>query len=219
MRALALAAAIAAGACGGASAPAPAAPSVTSAQVLDVVSAAATDRYEPEPADSKAVVRVREQLATLPSNSDAVLETNAISGLIAFTREGRLTDATVITVDLGSLHSDEPRRDSYVKRLTLETDEFPSAELRPVRTIGLPSPLPRAGEWRFQLVGDVTIHGVTKQVTWSVQGQRLGRIVKVNATTTLKFADFGLERPRVAIVLSVQDEIRLEVILTAVQVS
>jgi hypothetical protein len=32
------------------------------------------------------------------------------------------------------------------------------------------------------------------------------------------FGDFGLERPRVAIVLSVQDEIRLEVQLTAVQV-
>jgi polyisoprenoid-binding protein YceI len=209
--------AIGVGACGGAAPAAVASPSA-SAAAADVTSAPATERFEPEPADSKVTVRVREQLATLPSSSDAVLETSAISGVIAFTRDGRLTDATVLRVDLSKLQSNEARRDSYVKQITLETNAFPMAELRAVRTIGLPAPLPRAGEWRFRLVSELTIHGTTREVTWQVQGQRLGRILKATATTTLTFADFGLERPRVAIVLSVQNEIRLEVSLTAVQV-
>lgn len=211
-----LSALIVATACGGAEPP-PSSSPTSAAQVVEVSSAAPTERYEPEPADSKVSVRVREQLATLPASSDAVLETNAVSGAIGIARDG-LTTATVLTVDLSTLRSNEARRDNYVKRLTLETDTFPTAELRVVRTIGLPAPIPRAGEWRFQLVSRMTLHGVTREVTWQVTGQRLGRILKATATTTLRFADFALERPRVAIVLSVQDEIRVEIALTAVQI-
>ena len=216
MRALALTCIFAA-ACGGVAPDTPPASPSASAGTVEVTSASPTERFEPEPADSKVTVRVREQLATLPSSSDAVLETSAIAGTIGFTRDGRLTDSTVLRVDLSKLQSNEARRDSYVKQLTLETNAFPNAELRAIRTTGLPVPLPRAGEWRFRLVTQMTVHGVTKEVTWNVQGQRLGRILKATATTTVRFGDFGLERPRVAIVLSVQDEIRLEVQLTAVQ--
>jgi polyisoprenoid-binding protein YceI len=204
-------------ACGGAVPLASASPSAT-AGTIEVTSASPTERFEPEPADSKVTVRVREQLATLSSSSDAVLETSAISGTIGFTRDGRITESTVLVVDLTKLQSNEARRDSYVKQITLETSAFPKAELRVVRTIGLPAPLPRAGEWRFRLVTQMSVHGVSTEVTWNVQGQRLGRILKATATATVRFGDFGLERPRVAIVLSVQDEIRLEVRLTAVQV-
>jgi len=58
---------------------------------------------------------------------------------------------------------------------------------------------------------------VTREITWEVTGQRVGREIRATARTTLRFADFALRRPVVAAVLSVQDEIRMEVLLRAVQ--
>jgi polyisoprenoid-binding protein YceI len=160
---------------------------------------------------------VREQLAGFTSLSDAVLTTTAISGVIGLTRDGRLTADTNLKIDLSKLQSDESRRDNFIKQDTLQTQRYPNAEMTVVGTIGLPQPLPQSGEWKFTLVTSATVHGTTHEVSWEVTGQRVGREIRATARTTVHFADFGLERPSVAAVLSVQDEIRLEVLLRAVQ--
>jgi len=162
-------------------------------------------------------IRVREQLAGFPAQSDAVLTTNAISGLIGLTRDGRITSDTVLRVDLGTIASDEPRRDNYVKQETLRVSEYPDAQVTVTGTHGLPQPLPASGEWKFTLVTAMTVHGTSHEVSWDVTGQRVGRELRATARTTVHFGDFGLERPSVAAVLSVQDEIHLEVLLRAVQ--
>ena len=184
---------------------------------VPVTTAAPTFRYSVDQESSLVTIRVREQLAGFPSQSDAVLTTSAISGVIALTRDGRITSETALKVDLGTIASDEPRRDSYVKQETLRVAEYPEAELAVVGTYGLPQALPLGGEWKFSLVTSMTVHGTTHEVSWDVTGQRVGREVRATARTTVHFGDFGLQRPSVAAVLSVQDEIRLEVLLRAVQ--
>jgi polyisoprenoid-binding protein YceI len=182
-----------------------------------VSTAAPTFRFIPDQESSLFTIRVREQLAGFTSLSDAVLTTTAISGVIGLTRDGRLTADTNLKIDLSKLQSDESRRDSFIKQDTLQTQRYPNAEMTVVGTIGLPQPLPQSGEWKFTLVTSATVHGTTHEVSWDVTGQRVGREIRATARTTVHFADFGLERPSVAAVLSVQDEIRLEVLLRAVQ--
>jgi polyisoprenoid-binding protein YceI len=160
---------------------------------------------------------VREQLAGFPAMSDAVLTTSAISGSIGLTRDGRITSDTNLKIDLSTLQSDESRRDNFIKQDTLQTQRFPNAELRVLGTIGLPQPLPQTGEWKFTLITTATVHGSSHEVSWEVTGQRVGRELRATARATVHFADFGLTRPSVAAVLSVQDDIRLEVLLRAVQ--
>ncbi|MCI0356842.1 MAG: YceI family protein, partial [Acidobacteria bacterium] len=76
---------------------------------------------------------------------------------------------------------------------------------------GLPSPLPTTGEVKFQLVGELTVHGVTRTVTWEVTAQAVdGRELVGSAATSVTFADFGMTAPQVPVVLSVQENIGLE---------
>jgi len=63
----------------------------------------------------------------------------------------------------------------------------------------------------FELTGDLTIHGVTKPATWQVKAARNATgAVTGTATTSFKFAEFGIATPKVARVLSVDDNITLE---------
>jgi len=184
---------------------------------VPVTTAAPTFRFTADKESSLVTIRVREQLAGFASMSDAVLTTSAISGVVGLTRDGRITADSALRVDLSTIASDESRRDSFIKQETLNVARYPTAELTVVGTYGLPQPLPATGEWKFTLVTSMTVHDTTHEVSWDVTGQRVGRELRATARTTVHFGDFGLQRPSVAAVLSVQDEIRLEVLLRAVQ--
>ena len=68
----------------------------------------------------------------------------------------------------------------------------------------------RKGETTFELVGDMTVHGVTKQVVWNVTASLVGDSLTGTASTEFTFEDFGMTVPSVMVVLSVEDKIRLE---------
>ncbi|MBI3967252.1 MAG: YceI family protein [Chloroflexi bacterium] len=143
--------------------------------------------------------------------NDAVGTTKSVTGGITVQPDGTIvSDTSKITVDLQSLQTDNGMRDNYVKRNTLQTDKYPNAEFLPRSTEGLPNPLPTSGEVKFQLHGDLTVHGVTKPVTWDVTAQVAGKDLRGKATTAVKFGGFDLAQPRVARVRSIQDNIRLE---------
>jgi hypothetical protein len=59
------------------------------------------------------------------------------------------------------------------------------------------------------------VNGLEREVRWNVSGQRSGRDLNVNANTAFKFGLFGMEPPRRGPVLSIQDEIRMEIELAA----
>ncbi|MGH2499333.1 MAG: YceI family protein, partial [Candidatus Limnocylindria bacterium] len=166
---------------------------------------------------SKVTVRVNEQLANVSAPNDAVLSTNAVSGAFELRADGTFTADSKITVDLTTLRSDRSQRDDFIRSNTLETDRFPKAEFAPTRTAGLALPLPASGEFTFALTGKMTIHGVEKETTFDVTAKRAGGELTATATAnpSFVFGDFGMEQPRVLSVLSVQDEIRLEVELVA----
>lgn len=162
---------------------------------------------------SRAEYRVREQLARLNFPNDAVGATEAITGTIAVQPNGGFAPDSKITVDLRTLRTDEPKRDGFVRENTLETNRYPLAEFVPRRQKGLATPLPTSGTANFQLIGDMTLHGVTSELTWDVAGSFAADMVTAKATTRFNFAKFKITVPRVFGLLSVDDDIRLEMSL------
>ncbi len=165
------------------------------------------------PADSQASYRVREQLASVSFPTDAVGTTKNVTGTVTGKTDGTIVSSqSKFVVDLRTLQSDRSQRDNFLRRNTLETDTYPYATFVPTQAIGLPSAPPASGQVSFQLVGDLTIRNVTKSVTWNVQAKIQGNDASGQAQTTFNFEYFNLTPPRVAAVLSVVDNIQLEMV-------
>jgi polyisoprenoid-binding protein YceI len=158
--------------------------------------------------------KVREQLAGISFPSDAVGTTQSVTGTVVLNPDGSIDAAkSKLTVDLRTLKSDQQMRDGYIQGRTLETEKFPMLEFVPRRAVGLSAPLPAGMQAQsgFQLVGDMTLHGVTKEVTWNVVATFGNDLVGGRATTTLDFPTFNLTKPSLARLLSVDDKIELEI--------
>jgi polyisoprenoid-binding protein YceI len=158
--------------------------------------------------------KVREQLAGINFPSDAVGTTQAVTGAIVVKPDGSIDSAqSKLIVDLKSLTSDQQMRDGYIQNRTLETAKFPTMEFVPKRAVGLPSPLPAGMQAQagFQLIGDVALHGVTKEVTWNVVATFGNELVGGRATTAIDYAMFNLTKPSLARLVSVDDKIELEI--------
>jgi polyisoprenoid-binding protein YceI len=162
---------------------------------------------------TKARYKVQEQLAGINFMSDAVGTTEAITGMITINPDGSITPQSKLMVDLKTLKSDQSLRDGYIQTRVLETDKFPTLEFVPKKAVGLATPLPAGQQAQagFQLVGDLTVHGVTKPATWNVVATLGNEAVAGRATTTLLFADYNMMKPTLARLLSVDDKIQLEV--------
>ena len=164
---------------------------------------------------NQAQFAVREQLVGLDLPNDAVGTTAAIRGALVILPDGQLVAGeSRFVVDLATLKTDSSRRDGYIQRNTLETGTYPEAIFVPTATAGLPAALPTSGPVAFQLTGDLTVHGVTRPVTWDVTGEIAGNALSGTAITSITFTDFGMTLPRVGPVLSVDDLIRLQLDFT-----
>lgn len=160
---------------------------------------------------NEARYRVREQLANVNLPNDAIGATKEVSGTIVGKLDGTIVAAqSKFRVDMRTLKSDRDQRDNFLRRNVLETDKFQFAEFVPVEAPGLPLKLPADGKVEFKLIGDLTIRDVTKRVTWDAKGTVVGDEATGTATTSFNFAYFNLTRPSVPVVLSIEDNIRLE---------
>jgi polyisoprenoid-binding protein YceI len=204
-------------ACGVSNAEAPSATAAPASTARTVTPEPAAESFDVDPTRSLVTVRVREQLAGLSAPNDAVLTTSSINGAIALDAEGSVARGSAFTVDLRTLQSDESRRDGFVKTNTLETGRYPTATFAVTGVSGLPAPLPDTGTWQFDLAGTLSLHGVEREVTWKATATRSGDEISGTAVLTVRFEDFGMETPRAAVVLSVQDEIRIEVEMKAIR--
>jgi len=163
------------------------------------------------PTGNEARYRVREQLVGLDLPNDAVGVTKDIKGQIVVGRDGKIVrDSSRIIVQVTGLKSDKTRRDGFLQRNTLETSKFPEVELVPTSFEGLSEAIPAGTTKTFSLVGELTVHGVTHPTTWQVTAHAEGGDVVGSAATVFTFKDFGLDQPRVPVLLSVADSIKLE---------
>lgn len=196
---------------GGGGSSAPSAPSSAGSAPTSASPAGAAIRIAVTPANSAARYRAREQLAGASLPSEAVGNTPDVSGAILIDGTGTVDpDQSRIVVDLRTLTSDQPQRDNYIQRNTLQTQQFPLAEFAPTEARGAPTAVPTIGDATFQLLGNLTVHGVTRPVVWDVTATFAGSEMAGRATTQVKITDFGMTKPQLARVLSLEDELTLE---------
>ena len=167
--------------------------------------------YIVAPDGNEARYRVREQLAGFDLPKDAIGATKEVKGRIVVGPDGKVVkESSRVTIDLASLKSDQSRRDNFLRRSTLETSKYPQAELVPVALEGLLLPIAPGSSQTFSVRGDLTVNGATHPTTWQVTARGEGNSIVGTATTAFTFKDLGLEQPKVPVVLSVADTIRLE---------
>lgn len=163
---------------------------------------------------SKASYRVREQLAGINFPNDAVGTTTNVTGTIVVRADGSIDSAqSKISVDLRTLKSDQDMRDGYISgERGLNTKQFPTAEFVPKRAEGMPWPLPagRQAQGGFRLIGDMTVYGNTSEVAWNVVATFSPKVMAGRAETEFPFAQFKIPKPSLARIVSVDDNIRLE---------
>ncbi len=199
--------------------PAPAAPTTASASSVagGAVGAvpAGANAFVIVADKSQAKTTVNEQLARLPTRSDAVHTTNAMRGQIVLGADGKPTSDSTIEVDLRTLKSDSSQRDNFIQRTTLQTAQFPTATFAVTGVEGWNGPLKDGQQATFKLVGNLTIHGVTKPATFDTTATMQGSVLTGTAVTQFKFQDFGMENPNIANIVSTDNTIKLEMTISA----
>jgi hypothetical protein len=193
----------------------PSAPAITATPSASSTDVALTGQvFEVPDFSGKATIRIREQLFDWPAPGDAVLTTDGINGAFGIRDDGTFAEGSLLRVPLVTLKSDDDRR-ADAARETMNADRFRDAVVKPVRVTGLALPLPASGTFTFTLDSLMTVNGLEREVRWDVSADRSGSDLNVRARTAFKFGLFGMEPPRRGPVLSIVDEIRMEVELAA----
>lgn len=168
-------------------------------------------------AGSVAGYRVREQLANLPAESDAVGRTEDVTGSITVEGDGGAAQLTAgtLTVDTTTIQSDEGRRDDRLRNEGLQTDQFPTATFTVRQPVEVPAAALAGTPTDVTLVGDLTLHGVTKSVEIPAQAQLTDGRIQVAGSLTFPLSDFDISPPNVGgFILSIADEGALEFLVS-----
>jgi polyisoprenoid-binding protein YceI len=115
-----------------------------------------------------------------------------LSGALRLDRDNPANSSVEAVIDAASIDTRDAKRDEEVKGAGfLDVREFPSIAFRSTRVCS-------AGG-AYQVAGDLTIHGVTREVVLAVEGMeaeskdRSGSVrIRGTATTRIKRKDFGL---------------------------
>jgi polyisoprenoid-binding protein YceI len=67
----------------------------------------------------------------------------------------------------------------------------------------------------MQLTGNLTVHGVTKEVTWELKVKTDGTILSGLGTVKFKYSDFEIKKPDLAGFVTVEDTVTIQVQLYA----
>ena len=155
-----------------------------------------------EPANSFVGYRVKEELANI-GFLEAVGRTSGLDSTIVI--DGTTVNAMDLLADMTALSSSDSRRDGAIKRQALETNAFPEASFILTTPIDIGVAPDPGVTVSFAATGDLTIHGVTNTVTIPLDAQIVDGKIVVVGSAPVAFADYGIDQPSAAIVLSVED--------------
>lgn len=156
---------------------------------------------------SEATFSVDEELArvTVP-NYEAVMRTDELSG------EVRLDGGdSLITVGLHGMTSDEEFRDRYVRSRMFPNQ--PTAEVAFGDLTPLPEGFADGDETTSEVAGTLRINGREVPLTFAVTARDDGDMVHALGRSSFTWDDIGEPVPTARVVVSVGDEVRVEVLL------
>ncbi|MCY3920009.1 MAG: YceI family protein, partial [Chloroflexi bacterium] len=146
--------------------------------------------------------RVEEELARIGAVT-AVGRSTVLSGSLVF--DGAAITEVVIEVDLTALTSDDSRRDGALRRQALETNTYPTTTFTLTEPIPIDAVPAEGVALSVTATGDLTLHGVTREVQIPMEGQLVGDRVAVVGSLEIVFADYDMDTPSAFIVLAIDD--------------
>ena len=188
--------------------PAPAAAPTATAEPQ--APAAASRVFEIIPAESEARFKINEVLRGQPKLVIGV--TTGVAGQLSVDPANPgATQVGEITVDAGTLATDENNRNRAIRNFILQTGQYPSVTFKPTEITGMPASVAVGQPFSFQIAGDLTIRDITGPVVWDVTvTPESDTRIKGLATTIIPRDDFNLAIPSVPFVASVEEQVALE---------
>ncbi len=150
---------------------------------------AAVETYDIDSVHSSVAFSVRHFVSKVPGSF------TKFAGTITVDRANLANSSVTATIEVGSVSTANEAREKHLK-----SPDFFDAEK--FATITFTSKAWKAtGENTFDVTGDLTIHGVTKEVVLKVTslgfapGMRGAQLAGFEATTAIKRSDFGVNGP------------------------
>jgi polyisoprenoid-binding protein YceI len=135
--------------------------------------------------------RVKEVL--FGQDAIAVGRTSDVTGTVKI--DGTTVSAADFSVDLTTVSSDKSQRDSQFQGRIMETSQFPTATFTLTEPIDLGT-VPSPGKVvTYDATGDLTLHGVTKTVSFQLSAKREGSTLKISGSIPVTFADYDVANP------------------------
>ena len=158
---------------------------------------------------SEAGYRIDEDVPLLPDPNTVVGRTSAVEGSMTISESG--VTAVDVTADLSKLDSGDQRRENSLADRYLDFNTYPTAQFTLTEPIVLEE-IPAAGEqFTTTAIGDLTLHGVTREVSVDTDAQLLGEEqIEVVGGSDIILADFDIERPDIAGIVTVKEAGTLE---------
>ena len=161
---------------------------------------------------SAAGYRVREKLAFLPAQNDAVGRTSQITGGATLKRSGGKVTVTAASfrIDVSTLTSDRAQRDARIHSIGLESDQYPTATFKLSQPITLPAGATDGKVTKIPATGAFTIHGTTKTETVPLQLSLTTTALQAVGSLTFPWNEFGMTAPSVGGFVNVTDKATME---------
>jgi polyisoprenoid-binding protein YceI len=161
---------------------------------------------------SQAGYRVREKLAFLPAQSDAVGRTSAVTGRATLTESkgsAAITGAS-FTVAVNTLKSDRSLRDEKIHEIGLESSRYPTATFVLSAPVTLTATALAGHVVHVSATGVFDIHGTSKRETFPVELSLAGSTLQVVGSLTFPWSEFGMTAPSVGGFVNVTDKATME---------
>ena len=147
--------------------------------------------------------RFDEELASIGATT-AVGRTPDVSGTMTVT-EDEVTGVDV-EVDMTTLQSDQSFRDEAIRTRGLQTNDFPTGTFELAEPLEIPDGLTDGAQVQAKATGNLTIHGVTQEITVDLEAQIVGEQAVVVGSAPVALTDFDIDPPTGASVLAVSNE-------------
>ena len=163
-------------------------------------------------ATSFAVFRIKEELVGVGGKT-VVGRTPNVTGALVINEKliNSEPNQPLITVDMASLMTDNAARDNALRNQAIETALFPLATFEIKNPIDFSNETDLAAGFIRDVTGVLTIHGVSKEETIAISASFNGNTILIfGELGPIKLSDYDIEKPRSAVVLSVEDNASME---------
>jgi polyisoprenoid-binding protein YceI len=171
--------------------------------------------YEIDPAHSSAQFSVRHMMITNVRGGFS-----SVKGTIEYDSENLAATTINAAIDPSTIRTLDEQRDAHLKSADfLDVEKFPAITFQSKK-------IEKVGEGEYKVTGDLSIHGVTKEVVLNVEGPSAeakdpwgNTRVGASATTKIKRSDFGLTWNAALETggIMVGDELKIEIEVQAIK--